>query len=97
MERYRVFLLVKGKLDIFAANIAIFVNDLTAYGKFHVEDMKLLFACIPCRIGKSVCIQLFCGGSHLWAAVVLQTFEPVPLLRRQLPRQIPQLGEYHFL
>ena len=54
VERYRVFLPVKSKTEAFAANIAVFVNDLAADGKFHVENVKLFFALISRRIGKSV-------------------------------------------
>lgn len=49
-----MFLPVKSKTEAFAANIAVFVNDLAADGKFHVENVKLFFALILRRIGKSV-------------------------------------------
>ena len=41
-----MFLPVKSKTEAFAANIAVFVNDLAADGKFHVENVKLFFALI---------------------------------------------------
>ena len=60
-----MFLPVKSKTEAFAANIAVFVNDLAADGKFHVENVKLFFALIKnspffYSIYKYLCYNIAC-------------------------------------